>query len=449
MKNFIRLFIGWVWLFSAIPIMAQKEMSTTQKDGLQIVKIKTIEGTVTVNLPSDIYSGDVISGTVIAEPKKTNKKNKSKKELKKEEENKTNLLAHVITLFGTNVLVSQDRFSIDVPQNGRIPSPTIELKNVADELVESTTLSVNHILREPLQGNYLQLPAFMRSGYYQEIKGNFDGNFGNTLVSLDGSPINIMAESPDRIVITTPENLHGVKQLSIKENENEYLADIAIVNLDLTADKIDLLKGESTNINLIIEGLGTVDAPVEIHVDNLSPANISLSGGNHQEIVIEPETVPETGIYSNAFAITAKLSGGYSVSAQLIVPELEPVPIDEVEKPKDPVEKCGFAWYGKWKKIKTITKADESQKQVVKSTHRKCTVCQKSSVWTYYKIPMFRYNVEERDKFTCTMIKGHAGSHHGTSKKEQREVAVGTAFRYKIVRTGDCGHTVFVKWKKK
>jgi hypothetical protein len=204
----------------------------------------------------------------------------------------------------------------------------------------------------------------MRSGYYQEIKGNFDGNFGNTLVSLDGSPINIMAQSPDRIVI-------------------------------------------------------------------------------------EPETVPEAGIYSNVFAITAKLSGGYSVSAQLIVPELEPVPIDEVEKPKDPVEKCGFAWYGKWKKIKTITKADESQKQVVKSTHRKCTVCQKSSVWTYYKIPMFRYNVEERDKFTCTMIKGHAGSHHGTSKKEQREVAVGTAFRYKIVRTGDCCHTVFVKWKKK
>lgn len=72
-------------IFFWIPmILWGQQIETHVNSGLQVINIKTIQGSVTVNLPEQIHADDVISGSVIAEANVQTDSKLSKKKQPKE-----------------------------------------------------------------------------------------------------------------------------------------------------------------------------------------------------------------------------------------------------------------------------------------------------------------------------------------------------------------------------
>ena len=336
MKTVIKLFLCLFWLIS-IPTIAQNNPTTTKKDGLTVVTFKTKEGTVTVNLPNNIHAGDVISGTVITKPSKRSNKRKSEKEKNKEKDRLERLKKSNLEICGTSTPIAEGKFSFIVPKH--VLSGVVEVELSDDEMDPIAMSSIiAHNIPRALTRIPLQIPNYLRSGYPQQIVGVFDGDFSTSSIQLNDSPLEILAESPGAIIVAIPENIVGIQELEITENMFNYATEINIVDLNLSADRMSLSRGDLTTIHLEVVGLERLEQHVLIHVDNLTPNAISLRQGNHQILIIEPEMVNEDGIFTSDYQISAQQTGGFSISAQLQESELQnaDIPAPDEMNPSDP-----------------------------------------------------------------------------------------------------------------
>jgi hypothetical protein len=454
-------------LFWIPMIVWGQQIETHVNSGLQVIKIKTIQGTVTVNLPEQIHAGDVISGSVIAE---ANVQTDSKLSKKKQRENAQVLEqfnAQTINIFGQIITPKDQFFSINIPLDINPEKANCFVKDHDNQALACSFLNISKEPRVNPTNQTLSLPTYFRSGYYERVSGLFDGNAQNTGVFMNESPLHIVAESPACMIISIPENLHGTSELQIFEKDWGFDESVQIINLIMEVGKTDLKKGESTNMQVSILGVDNLTQPLQAHIENLSPTQIELNGGNLQTLEIT-DALTSNGLYHNTYTITALLPGGYTILGEVneapyvnfdygadtdsyanaMLPETDiDMDISDTDTKKNEV--CPLRKYTDWKKIGTTKALDESQKQYEKTTQRRCYICEKSVTYTYYRIPEYLYDIEERTYIKCTLQKGHDGGCHGTEHKETRKVKKGEIIRYKRVMVGDCGHKIDMGWKSK
>jgi len=464
MKTRYSIFVIMFWFPM---ILLGQQIETNVSSGLQVIKIKTIQGTVTVNLPERIHAGDVISGSVIAE---ANVQIDSKLSKKKQRENAQLLEqfnAQTINIFGQIITPKDQFFSINIPLDVNPEIANCFVKNHDNQALACSFLNISKDPRVIPMNQTLSLPNYFRSGYYEKVNGLFDGNAQNTSVFINESPLNIVAESPECMIISIPENLHGTSELQIFEKDWGFDESVQIIDLIMEVGKTDLKKGESTNMQVSILGVDNLTQPLQAHIENLSPTQIELNGGNLQSLEIT-DVMTSNGMYQNAYTITALLPGGYTIlgevneatynnfdyedspesNSEIILPESDVnLDIPEIDAKKNEI--CPLRKYTDWKKIGTTTALDESQKQYEKTTQRRCYICEKSVTYTYYRIPEYLYDIEERTYIKCTLQKGHDGGCHGTEHKETRKVKKGEIIRYKRIMEGSCGHKIDMGWKSK
>ena len=97
--------------------------------------------------------------------------------------------------------------------------------------------------------------------------------------------------------------------------------------LKFSVERIDLSRGESTSLSLHLSGLEGMQTEVPITITNNSPSNISLEGGNNQEITIHPNG----DVYDLNQTIRATQSGSFSISASILPSnETNTIPNDEL-----------------------------------------------------------------------------------------------------------------------
>ncbi len=319
MKTLLSLFISFIWLLN-ISVFAQTETSTTNKNNLTVVKVKTANGTVTVKLPQDIHAGDIISGTVIADLKKSTKKKKSKKEKKKEDKAFYNLQSSKLRICGIVTDVSDKKFHFKVPENNVSNTILLQLLDKEMTILSNEKIPINNTIRDFLTP--LQTPGYLRSGYTQKIKGTFDGNLTNSTINLNGKALDILAESPETIIVNVPENISGIQELEIIENDTNFTKNVSVINLNLSVDKSSLSSGETTNLHLNVSGLENIETPITVYIDNYTEGSVTLQNGNHQKLVIKPDLIDSQGIYNNNLQITAIHPGGYSLGVEIEEPTL-------------------------------------------------------------------------------------------------------------------------------
>lgn len=448
--------VVFVALFCCFPVLltGQAEFSPEIQPGLQVYKAKTANGTVVVNLPGKIYPGESISGTVIAEPE-------TDPNSRKEKLNKVRLFAQTLMIFGIPVQLDQQTFGLKVPQ---MPEKSISLLQLSDEkgIVSQSVLSVNEGTRPVFHLKEPAFPEYFRAGEYQNIPGIFDGNTANTTIMLNDLEIPVVAESPGEIVTMLPGNIAGRHELIVREGDNTYKTEVSVVNLDISASAASLRRGEQSSIHLNVTGLAPELPPVTVFVENHTPMNISLTGGNYQQWTIEPSEIGAGMDYSRDINIVAIASGGFSVSARIAEPVFQGREAEAGrgrdqpkagEGPEPDNGLCGRPWSTEWKDTgKPFPKLDESGKKEVRRNRSKCKKCGEYVDWVYYEIPEYQYQKQERTTYKCTMPKGHAnipGSCHGTGKTETREVKQGETKRYKEIREGSCGCREDVRWVRK
>ena len=491
MKTSLKLFIYLFWLVN-LPIIAQNKITTIEKDGLSITTFETENGTITIKLPKNIHAGDIISGTVVTEPRKKTDKKKSKKEQKKEKETLEKLKKTNLSICESSTQIAEGHFNFTVPKN--VLSGVVTAKLIDDKMspIVSSDIIVHNTPRA-LTSILMQLPKYLRSGYPQQIVGSFDGNFRTSSIKINNSDLEIIAESPEVIIFSIPEDIVGIQELEIAENDYQYTTDINIVDLNITADKMNLSSGESTKIHLKVLGMENLEQPVTIHIDNLTPENVSLSQGNNQELVIDSEMINEQGIYTVDYQIKAQQTGSFSISTQIQEAELQnaeqPIPAPDAlnpsgpnsnEKPETEQEKEGDIESNE--KVNSLTQDDtkkeicgaqeskwienKSKRSIVESNITKkkqkststCPVCKEKHVkWTYERVTYNLIKTFEKMKGICPKTKGHSGKHEGL-KVYKTKNKISKTYKDRKVRHGSCGCTTIKsddagwikleKWKK-
>ncbi len=321
------LFTVLLLLFSTQYAFTQKVTENNTK-GLKTIEFETPNGKIKVFLPETIHAGDIISGSVIAEPKGKNEKQKLK--------NKNILNGMIVEMEENRDTVRKKKFTWKIPQKiigKKIPLVyknhkgkllgTIEIPCLEEKKQQTTKQDIN-------VGDF-KFPSYIRAGEKEIITGVFDGDFSNTRIEFPDKSIQPLVESPDRIIFETPKEINGHTEMELIESNTHINTSVNILDLELSADKLNLRKSEQTNIHIKVIGLKELNEDVPLKIDNIS-SNINMRGGNYQEIIIIPsEDTNEEGIYSRTVNITALMDGDYSISVSIIPPEPHPIANKENE----------------------------------------------------------------------------------------------------------------------
>ena len=328
-----RLFLPFLILtmfFSVSSFSQEREPAKeTENNGLRTVEFTTPNGKVTVLLPPDLYAGDIISGTVLTNPKGKNERQKTK--------NRNVLSGYVVDIEEKKKAAEKKKDTEkkrknpvknqsgnweipDIPGNNSI---VLSLKNKVGDILTDVTLPIsvhNFESAAPavLDRQGFQTPGYFRAGEPERITGAFDGDFSTSGLKINDSEAQIIAESPREIFFKPPENISGPATLELTEGEYTFEEQTHVISLNLSAEKLALQRGEETTVQVVVSGLEDFQEVVPLEVSNLTPQNIQMQGGDVQHFLITPADVNEAGTFELNLNVTALSTGGFSVSCSVL-----------------------------------------------------------------------------------------------------------------------------------
>jgi hypothetical protein len=277
------------------------------KTATQATPFDTPYGKIAVYLPDDIRAGDMISGTVMMEPA-------GDTDAVRASSNAT-LQGMVIEIDGKQTRVSSSKLLLTIDAEGGL-IPII----LRDSSGRKVAISGSNAL--PSNAPATPQPPVGRvspAAKPLSIPGNFDGNAENTRVTLNGQPINIIAESPRQAIFDCPVGMTGPVDIIVTDPNGVASARTNLVGISLSAPKTNLLRGERTVIKVEVMGLQGLREPLSINLT--ASANVKLQGGNRQTIKIDPAKADASGVVRREFGLQSKAPGPFSVTGDLLPPE--------------------------------------------------------------------------------------------------------------------------------
>ena len=299
--------------------------SIKSANGLTVINFNTSAGRIVINLPDDMMAGDTISGTVFTEPKGKTPEEKAK--------NQDYLNGYVIELERTRVPANQPRFTWTPP----LPMPNAPVRyqlkivevlpgpNPSDQPIASVVIFPPVPIHpsgaiithgdSPTTPRF-NIPSLGQTGRPVTITGPFDGDSSNTSLRLGGQDLLILAESRNQTVGQTPTNVVGATEIQVKEGKTETTNPFRNLKVELTAPKTSLLKGESTELHVEVNGLEGLTQPVPLQLTKGGVVN--MEGGDVQTMSIKPSNV-QNGTFTTTRTITGVQAGGWSATATVVV----------------------------------------------------------------------------------------------------------------------------------
>src|SRR6267378_2386217 len=87
------------------------------------------------------------------------------------------------------------------------------------------------------------------------------------------------------------------------------------IGINLSAPKLNLLRGETTTLHVVVLGLAGITGDQSLDLENTSPSVIRMSGGDRQHINIHASEVRPDGTYSMDRTLTGIMAGSFGVTA--------------------------------------------------------------------------------------------------------------------------------------
>ena len=273
--------------------------------GLNTTIFATPRGKIRVNLPDDMAAGDTLSGTVIAEPQGKDDKERAA--------NQGELSGYVVEIEKQQASSTSRSLKLAIP----VASSSTYLVLKDKQRKEVARIEVPVFGQSPPVEEF-DLPTMGQQGRTVQVGGRFDGDFSTTNLKVGGEDLEVLAESPRRIVARNTSNKIGPTELVVGEQGRAARCEFRSLGLKLSAPKLDLLRGEQTTLTVAVLGLEGIKESVPLVLENQSAAIISMGGGNLERITVGPSQVeggtytierPLTGIQRGAFTITATVTG--------------------------------------------------------------------------------------------------------------------------------------------
>lgn len=287
--------------------------------GLDVASFATKHGEVHISLPNDAMAGDHISGVVRVEPAGGSAREKRKNE-------KRLLSWQLVDAVGNRTAVGRGSFECDLPTTAPEGWARLQLANPSGEVVSEVRVGIDPAETPPTTqppaptAEDFSLPPLGQTGRPLAIPGPFDGRFDNTTVKLDGGELRKLAESPGQLVVECPADKVGLGELTVREQGLESQAPLRLLRLKLFAPDLSLSAGQTTTLNITVEGLDEKGGEHEIRLINGSPKTISLESGNNQLLRVGPASVQAGGTKAEfQRTITGIQPGTFDVSARLLL----------------------------------------------------------------------------------------------------------------------------------
>lgn len=303
------------------PAIAQGKVpvSTATERGLHTATFELPQGSVTVNMPDDMAAGDVISGTVIAEPSGKNETERAR--------NQDELSGYVVDIEKQRTPVARNVFRWIVPPMLGGALTHVILKNPIGKEIERSAIPVQpkppgmsgeSVRSRGLSGPQdFRLPRIGQTGRPVQIPGLFDGDFGTTQVRFGGQEARVLAESPRKVVAQSPRNIVGPTEIEFRERGVTARGSFRNVAVRLSVPKTTLNKGEQTTLAGRVDGLQDLEKAIALRLENRTPGVVSMTGGDVQTISIHPENVELGGTFSFNAVLRGSRLGGFIISAEV------------------------------------------------------------------------------------------------------------------------------------
>jgi hypothetical protein len=305
-------------LFLLVPASITRAQTISSQKGLTTAVFSLKNGDIKVYLPDDIRPGDIISGTVVAEP--------FGKNAKQMEVNLAALKKFSVSINGEKFTVGEARRKIlcKPEEKGGKDFGVFGIEymciNPAGENAGKLTMTSNP---GPSSAT-CSIPTHALTAAPLRITGPFDGDASNTKCSLDNKPVEILAESPRQCFIAYPPEAMGIQTLTVQEiGKPPCSKPVSGVNMNVSAGKLNLIKGEKTYIDVNISGLQHLPDSALLTLNNITISTVALQPSNNMVIILRPDSV-STGNFHRQFDVQSIRSGNFSVKVDLDLPEDNP-----------------------------------------------------------------------------------------------------------------------------
>ncbi|HEX3094985.1 MAG TPA: hypothetical protein VHW72_20265, partial [Candidatus Angelobacter sp.] len=200
----------------------------------------------------------------------------------------------------------------------------------------------------PVPKNF-SLPPLNLAGAIQHIHGPFSGDGNRTVIRVNNLPAKLLAESPRGAYCFLPADLPpGPADWTIHDEQRSVRLRSWVLALQMSADKLKLMKGESTSFHVYVKGVETIpqeawfgsgDVPdfidpaiirkflpdfkppspsqpgvLVLTLENMSTGTVVMSGGNKVALTFgygQPK-------YEYHGTITATRAGSFNIDGTLI-----------------------------------------------------------------------------------------------------------------------------------
>ncbi len=301
-------------LFLLLSASITYAQTISSQKGLTTAVFTTSSGNIKVYLPDDVRPNDLISGRVIAEPIGKNAKQTAN--------NLTELKKYSISINNEKFAVENTNKPFQFLVNAeRTMKGKLELINGSGK--KEGELSIPAIPEKNQQPTPAQckIPSHGLTGSPFRITGPFDGNSSNTNCTLDNKPMEVLAKSPRECIVLYPADATGIKTLIIQESGKQLcLQQVSGVQMNVSAGKLNMLKGEETYINVSITGLQHLPGQAMLTLNNMTTGVVVMLPYNSIVIPISPDSIG-SGTFNKTFDIQSIRTGTFSVNVNLDLPE--------------------------------------------------------------------------------------------------------------------------------
>jgi hypothetical protein len=280
-------------------------IATNTNSGLYTISFTTPQGQVNVNFTDDLAAGDTISGTVEEEP--------AGRTVSERAQNQAELNGYVIELEKQQTRVRDKYITRNIPVALTAAERIIRILRDGREVARAEVPISSEAKPTPTE---FTLPTGGQQGKPIEIKGPCDGLFRNSdYVKIGETTVPVLAESPRKKVVRDTSEVIGPTRIECAENGKVTECPFRNLGIRVSADKLNLLKGETTTLHVAVLGLKGINQEVPLDLVNHSPATIAMSGGNEQHMIIRAGDVKADGTYPTDRTLTGVKGGSFGITA--------------------------------------------------------------------------------------------------------------------------------------
>jgi uncharacterized coiled-coil DUF342 family protein len=260
------------------------------------------EGKITIYTPNFV-ANEKISGSIIIEPNGNSEKSIAK--------NKTKLQNHKVDFGAVSTTLQASHYSISKSQ----PFPMeLKLFDEKNNLISSSKIQFPSSVKEKHTSQFI--PSYIVAGDPAKMIVANNGSLAHSYVSINNKETKILAASETNVFFETPSDLSGKASFNYKNDTTNLDNQVNVLQINLSAERLNLSRGESTKLNIEVSGLDGLDEEVPLTITNNSPSKISLENGNNQEISIQPDG----DTYQITQTIRATQGGSFSISVTIEPP---------------------------------------------------------------------------------------------------------------------------------